>query len=592
MGVDSVQPVGDATNVRHGVPIAVRAPRIVAAVAGCVLVGCLPVGNPPAGHQVFVDRTLTGVFLSPSENDGTPSHLFATGPLRNPPSSYPLSFQPMLADLYTFPDPNPAASAGGLASVQPVLENDYIPSANPVDYVSATDILGRLLVVEFNSITPQMSGFQVWRFDPVSGAKAFLANASVVNGESFVLSPGRTRGYVDQYGYGTEFELEDQRSFASINGPIFIGEDFYYIVYQFEDLSPSDTSVRLSGTNIYRMKPSAQPELLLSSAAEMTFDAILSDRAPQLLLSLNTDAGLSPFALLDTETLVTTSLPRERGQASFVSTSSDGHWLAFSTIIPSADPEQPQNYGLFLYDWTARAYATLDAARLGLSLPARMEWRPGQAELWIYTFSDNLAVWRPDAALKKGIQATPTLYARAPDGKQSIFTRDGHHWFSTDGGDRPTISVGSANDPTGPRWPLNPLGTVTTNHWETDDGRVLFGAWTIDENRKDYYWVDADTGTLHALASAGHLVALGHTRALALLNWEVSRGIGDLTLIDLASNEATLLAEDVYAVDVDRGKSADVPPGTDVLAPGTRVAYLLRNRLASPWDGLWVASLP
>jgi hypothetical protein len=592
VGVDSVQPVGDATDVRHGVPIAVRAPQIVAAVAGCLLVGCLPVGDPPAGHQVFVDRTLTGVFLSPSETDNTPSHLFATGPLRNPPSSYPLSFQPMLADLYTFPDPNPAASAGGLATMQPVLENDYIPSANPVDYVSATDILGRLLVVEFNPITPQMSGFQVWRFDPVSGSRAFLANANVVNGESFLLSPGRTRGYVYQNGSATEFELDDQRSFASINGAAFIGEDFYYLVYQYEDATSSTSYARFAGTNIYRIRPSAQPELLLASAGEMTFEVISGDRVPQLLLSLNTDGGLSPFALLDTETLVTTSLPRERGQASFVSTSSDGHWLAFSTTIPSADPEQPQNYGLFLYDWTAREYATLDAAHLGLSLPAAMEWRPGRAELWIYAFSNNLAVWRPDASLKKGIQATPTLYARAPDGNRSIFTRDGRHWFSTDGNDRPTISVGSADNPTGPRWPLNPLGTVTTSHWETDDGRVLFGAWTIDENRKDYYLVDADAGTSYAVASAGHLIALGHTRALALLNWEVSRAIGDLTLIDLASNEKTLLAEDVYAVDVDRGKSADVPPGTDVLAPGTRVAYLMRNRLASPWDGLWVASLP
>jgi hypothetical protein len=221
-----------------------------------------------------------------------------------------------------------------------------------------------------------------------------------------------------------------------------------------------------------------------------------------------------------------------------------------------------------------------------------MEWRPGRAELWIYTFSDNFAVWRPDTGLKKGIQATPTLYDRAPDGKRSIFTRDGRHWFSTDGSDRPTISVGSADNPAGPRWPLNPLGTATTSHWETDDGRVLFGAWTIDENRKDYYLLDADTGTSRAVASAGHIMFLGHTRALALLNWEVSRGIGDLTLIDLASNERTLLAEDVYAVDVDRGKSADVSPGTDVLAPGTRVADLMRNRLASPWDGLWVASLP
>jgi hypothetical protein len=81
-------------------------------------------------------------------------------------------------------------------------------------------------------------------------------------------------------------------------------------------------------------------------------------------------------------------------------------------------------------------------------------------------------------------------------------------------------------------------------------------------------------------------------RALALLNWEVSRSSGDLTLIELASGSKTLLAEDAYAVAVDPGRSADVPADADRLAAGTRVAFLARNRLDSPYDGLWVATLP
>jgi hypothetical protein len=234
----------------------------------------------------------------------------------------------------------------------------------------------------------------------------------------------------------------------------------------------------------------------------------------------------------------------------------------------------------------------LDSTRVGKAIGTNIEWRPASAELWIPTLPDGFCIWRPDEAALTTVQATLYAYTRAPDGKQSVFTRDGRHWFSTDNGDRPTISVGSSDDPTSARLPLNPNGTVTTSHWETDDGRILVGAWTSSEYRKDAYLVDADAGTSRALASAGYLVALGHTRALALLNWEVSRATGDLTLIDLASGEKTVLAEDVYAVDVDRGKSADVPSGTDALAPGTRVAYLTNNRLASPWDGLWVASLP
>ena len=88
------------------------------------------------------------------------------------------------------------------------------------------------------------------------------------------------------------------------------------------------------------------------------------------------------------------------------------------------------------------------------------------------------------------------------------------------------------------------------------------------------------------------MVALGHTRALAHVNWENGPGTGDLCLIDLATGAQTLLAENVYAAAVDTGIHADVPAGTDALAPGTRIAFLVRNRMDSPYDGVWVAELP
>ena len=574
--------------VRHESRQLAHIPQVFAAVAGCALLGCLPVGNPPAGQQVFAGRTLTGVFLSPSEKDSVPSYLFAAGPLRMPPIDNSRDSQPTLADLYAFPGANPVATADGLADMQPVASNVYIPYENPVGLTFSTDILGRLLFAEFNPVTPQTSELEVWRFDPSSGSGAFLAEAYFSNGELFTLSPGRTRGFVNYYGSGTVFELESRQNldpFLSVGNAVFVGEDFYYLVYEFEGTSSS-------GTSIYRIKPNAQPEILLSSSGSISFEPIVSDQPPQLLLSLATDAGYNAFALLDTETLNTTSLPPEKGWAGFVSVSSDRHWLAFSAPVSMGDATQPSDHRLFLYDWTSGAYATLDSARVGQGIGTDIEWRPGSDELWISTLPDGLAIWRPDTDLKKGIQATLYSYPRAPDGKQSAFTRDGRHWFSTDRGDRPTISVGASDDPTAARWPLNPRGTVTTSHWETDDGRLLVGAWTIDVNRKDMYLIDPDAGTSRAIASAGHMVALGSTRALALLNWEISRATGDLTLIDLPSGEKTVLAEDVYAVAMDRGKSADVLPGTDALAPGTRVAYLTNNRLASPWDGLWVASLP
>ena len=99
-------------------------------------------------------------------------------------------------------------------------------------------------------------------------------------------------------------------------------------------------------------------------------------------------------------------------------------------------------------------------------------------------------------------------------------------------------------------------------------------------------------GTSRAVAGGGQVVAVGKTRALALLEWDGGRNSGTLTLIDLASGAQTLLAEDVYLAAVDPGHFVDVPPDADVLAPGTEIAFLSRGRFASPYDGLWVTQLP
>ena len=171
-----------------------------------------------------------------------------------------------------------------------------------------------------------------------------------------------------------------------------------------------------------------------------------------------------------------------------------------------------------------------------------------------------------------------------------MFTRDGKYWFSRDA--MSTVNIGLADDPTAPLFPIHPNGTRVSAFWETHDGHFWVGASTTDENRQDIYLIDPEARTSRTLATGGHLVVPGHTRALAILNWESSRLAGDLVLIDLASGEQTLLAENVYAAAVDPGQTADVSPDADRLASGTRVAFLTRSRLESPYDGLWLATLP
>jgi hypothetical protein len=601
-GNAAVDPVAFLSNpavVQHGSRGNTWFLRVLSAVVGCVFLGCLPAGTPPAGQHVIADRTLTGVYLSPSEQDGVPSYLLVTGPQRAFPSGSILATSDpfasdgaALSDLYAVPYVGISGAANGLAGWQPMVDDFLVDYRALAGGTIATDSLGHLAVLYYS---PGTDSPMIGRVDPVTLFGIALGPTNELpNGQLFALSPGRTRLFLGYPAAGRlcdlascqTFEIASDRTFAlpSSNSFAFVGEDFYYVD------QPSGSG-GVFGGDLKRIKPQGQPEDLLSFTGTVSFQPILGDRTPQLLLFLATDSGDAPFELFDTDTLKISSLPPGKGQAQFVSASSDGHWLAFLSTVAVPDPAAPADHRLFLYDWTTGGYASVDSARVGQTIGTYLEWRPGSAELWFSTLPGGFGIWRPDAGLTVG-QATLNPYARAPDGKSSVFTRDGRHWFSAGPGTTPTIFVGSSDNPTAPVQALNPHGTVTTSHWETDDGRLLVGAWTLDGNRKDMYVVDADAGTSRAVASTGHLIALGHTRALALLNWEISRATGDLTLVDLASGAHTLLAENVYDVAVDRGTSANVPPGTDVLAPGTRVAFLTNNRLASPWDGLWVASLP
>jgi hypothetical protein len=598
-GVDPALLLSNPPVVHHGSRGNARTPRVFSVAAGCILFGCLPLGIPPVGEHVIADRTLTGVYLSPSEQDGVPSHLLVTGPAHEfLPTSPDVVLDAATAsatrvDLYAVPYADAAVTKNGLSSLQPAVGDFFLSYRALIRGLIPSDSLGRLIVVQFS---PALGGLGIVQVDLAAGGGAYLGAPDFFSQEPvFLLSSTRSRVFVggkDGNAGNTGkllcdidgcLRLDDTAANAT-----FLGEDLYYV----------DRRVAVAGVtggNLSRARPRAEPEVLLSFTGTVSFQPIVGDRSPQLLLSLATDTGAAPFSLLDTDMLTTASLPAEKGQAQFVSASSDGHWLAFVTTIAAADASQPDDHRLFLYDWTSGGYASVDSARVGRGIGAYVEWRPGHSELWFSTLPDGFGIWRADAGLTVG-QANLSPYRQEPDGKASVFTRNGRHWFSADTGSRPTsrptILVGSADDPTAPLLPLNPRGTVTTTNWETDDGRLLVGVWTLDANRKDIYLVDADAGTSRTIATAGHLAALGHNRALALLNWEISRATGDLTLIDLASGAHTLLAQDVYDVAVDRGTSASVPPGTDALAPGTRVAFLTNNRLASPWDGLWVASLP
>ena len=109
----------DPPRVRPDRGLAVRLRRFLTA-CSVALAGCLPAGDPPAGRHVAKDRTLSGVFLSPSEQEGVASYLLATGPIVDPGLPAPLDRE-RVADLYLLGGSETSAVSEGLAAASPVV---------------------------------------------------------------------------------------------------------------------------------------------------------------------------------------------------------------------------------------------------------------------------------------------------------------------------------------------------------------------------------------------------------------------------------------------------------------------------------------
>jgi hypothetical protein len=574
------------------VPLPLVCVAALAAAAGA----CLPAGPPPAGQHVIEGRTLTGACFAPSEKLDVPASLLTTGPLRGPGLSAPFADE-VVADLYLVPEGAPSAAPADLMDLVPTVIDMEIPGGDPTSHTLATDGTGRLLYLALDPMAPAPAvPFVLRRFDPAAGAAQTLAAVDPLGPlfanpdarlgmRPFLLSPGRTQLYAGSAQEGRLWGPTLTQPLYQPGDVAFVGEDFVAVGM----LSPPDPNLLLPSHDLLRIKPDAPPEVLLSTTAALGFAPVFGGAVPQLMLELGTATGAAPFALLDTERLTSTSLPAEKGFADFVSASPDGQFMVFRTALVPSVPASEVSYRLFIFDLVTQAYAFVDASAVGKDIGATTEWRPATDELWFQTLPAGFGTWSPDTGTRFHA-ATLASYER-PRAPASIFTQDGRHWFSRVDGAPPAWFVGQTDAPDAPGLRLNPPGTQTRRHLELADGRLLVEAWTSAPARSDIYLVDADAGVVRPIGSAGHVAEVGRARALALLDWQLTRASGQLALLDFATGGRTVLAEDVYAVAVDRGFSAALA-GEDPLAAGTRVAFLTRNRLEAPDDGLWVAVLP
>jgi hypothetical protein len=527
---------------------------------------------------VLSDRTLSGVHFSPSEVEGVFSHLLVTGPAQDLGLDYA---HDRVAGLYLIPDAAVSGGVGmgqGLSGASLLAEHEPMPW-DPTEYVATTDIRGRLLVGDFIEAS---SGLNSSRFDLATGIQEDLVGISAWPDYPFItLSPGRKRAYFGQRD-GMLCDLNGECSWLSnaYHG-IFVGEDFYYSEYYYTGNQP---------LHVWRFTPYGRPEAV---GQNVTIDfAFATDQGPRIVLkptSVTQNATAAPELLFDPRTQLETPLPPSVGTFPVTSPSSpfspaspDGHWL-----VSSSEGK------LAFFNWlTSEVSKTNDVTS---EYTTHWEWRPGHDELWFAAADGTLRVWKPDAPLAATL-SMPMASLLAPTKAPHLFTSDGRYWFFCRPGDQddllPAVFVGSADDPNRPAYQITPAGTQVASHWELADGRLLVGAYTTSDLRSDYYLIDPDTGISQSFPIHGQVISVGHTRALAIVNWDLARNAGDLHLIDLETQEQTLVAENVYAAAVDPGIHAEVPPGTDALAAGTRIAFLYRHRIDSPYDGLWVTELP
>jgi hypothetical protein len=552
--------------------------------------GCLPAGEAPKGRHIIADRSVNSAFFSPSGSDPARSHLLFGGPTWMSPAieSFGGSYSVMLSDLYQVEVPNTISQTLRLDQTEPAVRN--LSGAGPELVANAlpTDSRGRLLLQTI-AIDPAGGATSILdRFDPDTRLMETLAEADAGSGTGFpTFSPGHTRALLYQPGSGALLiDLDAQQKFEGSN-PVWVGEDLYYVVG--ERSNPWEVPVR---SRMARLRPGAAPETMLDMDGAITIQLIGED-GPSLLMLRVQGPGTAPRStyLFDPTTAGLVSLPFDTTNLSVDSLSPDGRWILLRSYSDGR---------LVLYDRIDGETRILPGDLQG-NWQAVSEWRPGTDELWLATqpsFDPNgreyrsiFTIWTPDGSVT--FDAMPiTSCLGDVRYRSSVFNRAGSLWFSaTWTSDISRMLVGWSDHPEEPPMPIAPDGTSVHRCWELEGHRLLVEAGPGDSQDTDLYLFDPSNREIRPLAGGSQVVQAGKDRALVLLQWERWRSAGELAIIDYATGQRTHLSDDVAQAVVD-SRNADILSGPDPMAPGTNVAFISRNRLDSPYDGLWLTEVP
>ncbi|HSS39195.1 MAG TPA: hypothetical protein VLT58_10535, partial [Polyangia bacterium] len=287
------------------------------------------------------------------------------------------------------------------------------------------------------------------------------------------------------------------------------------------------------------------------------------------------DPHMATYSLLDTATLEETPSPLATfpGQLS-----PDGRWLVTTDYAAQT---------ITFIDWRTGEQDVF-RPRPWPNGSLYNPWRPGHGEFWLPNNQNGPpTTWikKPGGAAVEVSGLAITLGNLQTDGTESIFTPDAAYWFSLKGATYDQgVMLGSADDPTGPRVQVTPTGTQAGTYWQTSDGLIVVTAWTSTPEMNDVYVVDPNTGGRQVMGEQGAVLAVGRTRLL--VNQRLVHQAGDLTVFDLGTGHPTILAAEFALAAVVEAQ------GADQVAPGAAVAFKFQARFPSPYDGVWLATVP
>jgi len=532
--------------------------------------GCLPRGDAPAGRQILADKTAVLTQIIPAQGDGVVRVLF----FRPGKDADNVNLWLLAVD----PDGGPSTEKLLFADISSGLELGYRPSATNTGY--PVDAQGGVYSSRFLPSTDpaQTPMFDVMRADPVTGEVVDLGMPP-----NTATPPGALQyPTVDNFtGAPLIFQANGGVTVPDVASYGFGGTTAFY-------LTTAGTLVSLDTAGTPRQLAAGVTTFLVVSPATVLITRTVMDPGTTQPPPPSDPFGGPPQpparvtgALLDTATLVETPLPDGLQYQRASRPSPSGRWLIVNQA--SEDPALPYGSGAVLLDTMTGATEALDPP-----FSENASWRPGHDELWSTSLNDPEQTGLPSqASLSIKRPGLPTV--TVPGVYFTRFSDDGVSWFSRGASLNAQESsdlVGLADDPTGPRFAAVPAGSSLANTWVAGNGRVLDEATLgLDAFENSYVQlVDPHSGAAQLVGERGFVSAVGATRALGI--YHVSYLRGDLTTTDFATGRATVLAAEFAE------SAVTEPRGADPYPPGGRIVYQFVAHFDSPWDGLWLATVP